>query len=158
MQRVAQSQSGAPKGILRFPRSVDAQTLRAQNAESAAESATSSGSSSNDDDKNTGTSLDEKTTTKKKRKMSLFERLIKIFITFIIFIIAQGFLAGCINTFFDLIPWAKIDHLFGDYGNDTGDILSVIETSDASNALHHNNLSGDGGNTGSSILSIPAMV
>lgn len=158
MQRVAQSQSGAPKGILRFPRSVDAQTLRAQNAESAAESATSSGSSGNDDDKNTGTSLDEKTTTKKKRKMSLFERLIKIFITFIIFIIAQGFLAGCINTFFDLIPWAKIDHLFGDYGNDTGDILSVIETSDASNALHHNNLSGDGGNTGSSILSIPAMV
>lgn len=90
--------------------------------------------------------------------MSLFERLIKIFITFIIFIIAQGFLAGCINTFFDLIPWAKIDHLFGDYGNDTGDILSVIETSDASNALHHNNLSGDGGNTGSSILSVPAMV
>jgi hypothetical protein len=158
MQRVAQSQSGAPKGILRFPRSVDAQTLRAQNAESAAESATSSGSSSNDDDKNTGTSLDEKTTTKKKRKMSLFERLIKIFITLVIFIIAQGFLAGCINTFFDLIPWAKIDHLFGDYGNDTGDILSVIETSDASNALHHNNLSGDGGNTGSSILSIPAMV
>lgn len=156
MQRVAQSQSGAPKGILRFPRSVDAQTLRAQNAESA----TSSGSSSNDDDKkkNTGTSLDEKTTTKTKRKMSLFERLIKIFITFIIFIIAQGFLAGCINTFFDLIPWAKIDHLFGDYGNDTGDILSVIETSDASNALHHNNLSGDGGNTGSSILSVPAMV
>ena len=156
MQRVAQSQSGAPKGILRFPRSVDAQTLRAQNAESA----TSSGSSSNDDDKNknTGTSLDEKTTTKMKRKMSLFERLIKIFITFIIFIIAQGFLAGCINTFFDLIPWAKIDHLFGDYGNDTGDILSVIETSDASNALHHNNLSGDGGNTGSSILSVPAMV
>lgn len=156
MQRVAQSQSGAPKGILRFPRSVDAQTLRAQNAESA----TSSGSSSNDDDKNknTGTSLDEKTTTKSKRKMSLFERLIKIFITFIIFIIAQGFLAGCINTFFDLIPWAKIDHLFGDYGNDTGDILSVIETSDASNALHHNNLSGDGGNTGSSILSVPAMV
>lgn len=156
MQRVAQSQSGAPKGILRFPRSVDAQTLRAQNAESA----TSSGSSSNDDDKNknTGTSLDEKTTTKTKRKMSLFERLIKIFITFIIFIIAQGFLAGCINTFFDLIPWAKIDHLFGDYGNDTGDILSVIETSDASNALHHNNLSGDGGNTGSSILSVPVMV
>ena len=156
MQRVAQSQSGAPKGILRFPRSVDAQTLRAQNAESA----TSSGSSSNDDDKNknTGTSLDEKTTTKTKRKMSLFERLIKIFITFIIFIIAQGFLAGCINTFFDLIPWAKIDHLFGDYGNDTGDFLSVIETSDASNALHHNNLSGDGGNTGSSILSVPAMV
>ena len=156
MQRVAQSQSGAPKGILRFPRSVDAQILRAQNAESA----TSSGSSSNDDDKNknTGTSLDEKTTTKTKRKMSLFERLIKIFITFIIFIIAQGFLAGCINTFFDLIPWAKIDHLFGDYGNDTGDILSVIETSDASNALHHNNLSGDGGNTGSSILSVPAMV
>lgn len=156
MQRVAQSQSGAPKGILRFPRSVDAQTLRAQNAESA----TSSGSSSNDDDKNknTGTSLDEKTTTKMKRKMSLFERLIKIFITFIIFIIAQGFLAGCINTFFDLIPWAKIDHLFGDYGNDTGDILSVIETSDASNALHHNNLSGDGGNTWSSILSVPAMV
>ena len=156
MQRVAHSQSGAPKGILRFPRSVDAQTLRAQNAESA----TSSGSSSNDDDKNknTGTSLDEKTTTKTKRKMSLFERLIKIFITFIIFIIAQGFLAGCINTFFDLIPWAKIDHLFGDYGNDTGDILSVIETSDASNALHHNNLSGDGGNTGSSILSVPAMV
>lgn len=155
MQRVAQSQSGAPKGILRFPRSVDAQTLRAQNAEST----TSSGSSSNDGDKNTGgTSLDEKTTTKTKRKMSLFERLIKIFITFIIFIIAQGFLAGCINTFFDLIPWAKIDHLFGDYGNDTGDILSVIETSDASNALHHNNLSGDGGNTGSSILSVPAMV
>lgn len=154
MQRVAQSQSGAPKGILRFPRSVDAQTLRAQNAESA----TSSGSSSNGDDKNTGTSLDEKTTTKTKRKMSLFERLIKIFITFIIFIIAQGFLAGCINTFFDLIPWAKIDHLFGDYGNDTGDILSVIETSDASNALHHNNLSGDGGNTGSSILSVPALV
>jgi hypothetical protein len=154
MQRVAQSQSGAPKGILRFPRSVDAQTLRAQNAESA----TSGASSGNDDDKNTGTSLDEKTTTKTKRKMSLFERLIKIFITFIIFIIAQGFLAGCINTFFDLIPWAKIDHLFGDYGNETGDILSVIETSDASNALHHNNLSGDGGNTGSSILSIPAMV
>lgn len=66
-----------------------------------------------------------------KRRMGFVERLIKIFITFVVFIIAQGFLAGSINTFFDLIPWAKVDHLFGDTENDPGRILSAIESTDA---------------------------
>lgn len=66
-----------------------------------------------------------------KRRMGFFERLLKIFITFVVFIIAQGFLAGSINTFFDLIPWAKVDHLFGDTENDPGRILSGIESTDA---------------------------
>lgn len=66
-----------------------------------------------------------------KRRMGFFERLLKIFITFVVFIIAQGFLAGSINTFFDLIPWAKVDHLFGDTENDSGSVLSGIESTDA---------------------------
>lgn len=66
-----------------------------------------------------------------KRRMGLLERLIKIFITFVVFIIAQGFLAGSINTFFDLIPWAKVDHLFGDTEKDPSRILTGIESSDA---------------------------
>lgn len=66
-----------------------------------------------------------------KRHMGLFERLIKILITFVVFIIAQGFLAGSINTFFDLIPWVKVDHLFGEDGTEPGRILSGIESSDA---------------------------
>lgn len=66
-----------------------------------------------------------------KRRMGFLERLFKIFITFVVFIIAQGFLAGSINTFFDLIPWAKVDHLFGDTENDPGRILSAIESTDA---------------------------
>lgn len=88
-----------------------------------------------------------------KRHMGFLERLFKIFITFVVFIIAQGFLAGSINTFFDLIPWAKVDHLFGEDGSDPGRILSAIESTDAA---HRNEASSRRSETTSAmILSSP---
>lgn len=43
--------------------------------------------------------------------MNIVERVAKIIITFVVFVVAQALLAGSISTMFDLIP-LKIDRLF----------------------------------------------
>lgn len=43
--------------------------------------------------------------------MYIWVRVIRILVTLIIFVIAQAFVAACINSFFELIP-VKIDDLF----------------------------------------------
>lgn len=43
--------------------------------------------------------------------MNLLERIVKIIVTFVVFLFAQGLLAGSINTIFDLIP-IRIERLF----------------------------------------------
>lgn len=102
----------------------------------------------------------------KGKQMGFFERLIKIFITFVVFIIAQGFLAGSINTFFDLIPFVKVDHFFSTDGNDDANstqnkVLSAIESTDASSSTNHtahsysNTSKPDGTTTSATILSTP---
>lgn len=70
--------------------------------------------------------------------MNLLERIVKIIVTFVVFLFAQGLLAGSINTIFDLIP-IRIERLFpvsdGKHRctGGCGDTCTVDTTTTASN-------------------------